>query len=582
MNEDQDIPSPAPTDLPTFRVLSEGKDVGDLYRICSVVVSREFNKISRARIVLFDGDPSKEDFEVSNTDDFIPGKEIEIFAGYHSNDDSIFKGIIIGHGIRSRKNNASTLIIECRDIAVKMTSGKKSSYFYDVSDLEIAEQLVTASGAEFKGDATSTKHKEMVQYNCTDWDFLLSCAERSGRLIHTNDGTIYFIQPKTNGGPKLSLAYGTTMLEFEADADARNQFQSIKTNSWDPSAQSMSNAEAEIPSSDELGNFEAKKLATIIGADESVLLHSGIIGDKERQSLADAFMQNNRLSKVRGRVKCQGFAAIRPSDMLELNGVGDRFNGNAFVSGVRHQITIKNWETDIQFGLSPDCFVSIKNANTNSSNGIPPIIGGMQIGIVVQLENDPQGEERVQVRVPSISGKEAGVWARLASADAGNKRGMVFRPEINDEVVLGFFNDDPRCPVILGMLNSSSKPSPVPASDKNNLKGFQTRSGLKFLFDDEKTEVQIQTPNGNKFTVSDKTGGVLVEDENKNKIEINSDGITIKSASDLNIKATGDINIEGVNLNFKASAELKAEGSAGAEFKSGAIAVLKGSLVQIN
>ena len=38
---------------------------------------------------------------------------------------------------------------------------------------------------------------------------------------------------------------------------------------------------------------------------------------------------------------------------------------------------------------------------------------------------------------------EQGVWARVATLDAGNDRGTFFRPEVDDEVVLGFFHDDP-------------------------------------------------------------------------------------------------------------------------------------------
>ena len=40
--------------------------------------------------------------------------------------------------------------------------------------------------------------------------------------------------------------------------------------------------------------------------------------------------------------------------------------------------------------------------------------------------------------------------------------------------------------------------------------------------------------------------------------------------------------MEGTNITLTANAQFKAEGSAGAELSTGAIAVLKGSLVQIN
>ena len=83
----------------------------------------------------------------------------------------------------------------------------------------------------------------------------------------------------------------------------------------------------------------------------------------------------------------------------------------------------------------------------------------------------PDGEDRVQVRVPVINSQDDGLWARVATLDAGENRGSFFRPEIGDEVVLGFLNDDPRDPIILGMLNSSAKPAPITASIRLSRKG---------------------------------------------------------------------------------------------------------------
>lgn len=157
-----------------------------------------------------------------------------------------------------------------------------------------------------------------------------------------------------------------------------------------------------------------------------------------------------------------------------------------------------------------------------------------------------------------------------------------FRPEIGDEVVLGFLNGDPRDPVILGMLNSSAKPAPITAADDNHEKGLVTRSEMKLVFNDDEISVKLETPKGNILTVSDQEGAILLEDENGNKITMNADGITLESAADVNITASGDVNIEGTNINVSASAQFKAEGSAGAEVSSGATATLKGSLVQIN
>ena len=132
------------------------------------------------------------------------------------------------------------------------------------------------------------------------------------------------------------------------------------------------------------------------------------------------------------------------------------------------------------------------------------------------------------------------------------------------------------------MLNSSAKPAPITASDDNHEKGFITRSEMKVLFDDDKKSISIETPAGKKIVLDEDAGSIVVEDDNSNIITVDSSGIAIESASDINLTASGDVNIEGTNVNIKANAQFKAEGSAGVEMSSSATATLKGSLVQIN
>jgi uncharacterized protein involved in type VI secretion and phage assembly len=216
------------------------------------------------------------------------------------------------------------------------------------------------------------------------------------------------------------------------------------------------------------------------------------------------------------------------------------------------------------------------------ASGLLPAISGLQIGIVSQLEEDPDGEDRILVQIPIINNEEQGIWCRVASLDAGENRGAFFRPEIEDEVIIGFINQDPNDAVVLGMLHSSAKPSPITASDDNHEKGFVTRSEMKVLFDDDKKSINISTPAGKVISLDEDAGTIVIEDDNSNVITIDDSGIMLESAGDIGIKASGDVSIEGTNVNITANAEFKAEGSAGAEVSTSAIAVLKGSLVQIN
>jgi uncharacterized protein involved in type VI secretion and phage assembly len=89
--------------------------------------------------------------------------------------------------------------------------------------------------------------------------------------------------------------------------------------------------------------------------------------------------------------------------VISLDGLGDRINGKVFVTGVRHQIANGDWITDAQFGLSVNWFATQFPVNTPKAAAMLPAINGLQIGVVTQLKDDPDGEERIQVRLPVIN-----------------------------------------------------------------------------------------------------------------------------------------------------------------------------------
>lgn len=581
MNNSGVIQTSQSPDLVTHKILTEGQELSNVYQVKSIVVKKEVNRIPTAQIVLVDGEASEREFSLSNEDLLIPGKEIEITAGYHSDEETIFKGIIIKHNLKIR-SQATHLIIECKDEAVKMTIGKKSTYFYESKDSEIFEELLGNYSLDKDVEATNYAHPELVQYNASDWDFMVARAEANGKLCFVDDGKVTIAAPDIGQSEVETITFGASMLDFDAEIDARHQVKKVSSYGWNHADQELLEIDGKDPAVSLNGNISTSDLQDIIGLESMELRHGGAITDTELQDWADATWLFQQLAKIRGRVKFQGIPSVKPNTVLKLEGVGDRFNGNVYVTGVSHTISEGNWTVNAQFGLNPEWFSETFDIHAKPASGLLPAIAGLQVGVVSQLEEDPDGEERILVQIPIINHEEQGIWCRVASLDAGENRGAFFRPELGDEVIIGFINEDPNDAVVLGMLHSSAKPAPITASDDNHEKGFITRSEMKVVFDDDKKSINISTPAGKLIALDEDAGTIVVEDDNSNVITIDSDGISMESAGDIAIKASGDVTIEGTNVGITANAEFKAEGSAGAEVSTSAIAVLKGSLVQIN
>ena len=588
MSDGSSVPGAAAADVCTFALLVDGADVAGQFHVLTLEVNRELNRIPSALIELRDGDAAQATFKASDAAHFIPGKKIEIQLGYGATNQTVFKGVVIKHSIRVRKD-ASRLIIECRDEAVKMSSDPATRRFADRADSDIIEELVGAYGLPHDVEASGAALEEVLQYHATDWDFMLCRAEANGQVVLADDGKVTVRRPVTSGEPAVTLRYGATLIEFDAEIDARTQSRAIKASSWNAAEQAMLEAEATEGAAGSSGNLASADLAGVAGGEAQVLRHGGALGQGELQAWADASFQRERLAKVRGRARCQGFAGVKPGAVIKVDGVGQRFEGKLYVSGVRHTVIGGNWETDVQFGLDPRQFAAMFDVRPMPAGGLLPAVPGLQVGVVSALEGDPAHEERIAVRLPFVDNSTDGVWTRIACLDAGAGRGTFFRPEIGDEVVVGFLDSDPRHPVMLGMFHSSAKAAPEPPADKNDLKGYVSRTKMRLLFDDDKKSALLETPAGNRVTLSEDAKGIVIEDQNGNKITLNDSGIKIESSKDLILKAGKDIVLEGANIDIKASTGLKAAGTASAELsgasttvKGSATVVVEGGMIRIN
>lgn len=579
-----DLNLPKGTERPSYRILVDGTELDGAFTVRTLAVTKAVNKIPTAQIELVDGSVAQADFPSSNEDTLVPGKTIEIKLGYLGEEEAVFKGLIVKHGIKTTgANSNSLLMVEAKDETIKLTVGRKNKYFSDSTDSDVI-QTVLGDYPDITPDieATDTVHAQMVQYYCTDWDFLVSRAETNGQLVMADNATLKIAAPDFGQEPVANLAYGHNILEFDFEMDARNQFSAIETRAWDTANQEVVTSSNEPQDITEQGNLSSADLSEAIGLDLLNYQHTGALDPEELQSWTNARMLRSQLSKITGRVKILGNNEIKPGDLVHLEGVGDRFNGTAFVSGVSHSYA-SNWNTYLQIGLDPKFLTeTYDDVQAIPSSALLPAISGLHVGKVTAVHDDPLGENRIKINLPLISTEEEGTWARLATLDAGEDRGTFFYPEIGDEVIVGFLNEDPRSPIVIGMVHSSARPAPFEATEGNNEKGYVSRSGMKLVFDDEKNHILLETPNGNRMLLSEDEGAVQIEDENGNLVTMGSDGITLDSASDLSIQAAGDVNIEGANINLKAQSALKAEGASGAELSSSATLTVKGSLVQIN
>lgn len=583
-----------------YEVAVNGKPIPGEYQVYHIVAEQALNKLPYARISLLDGNPSSENFAISASATFVPGAELTIKAGYNAVSTLIFSGIVTKQAIRIDNSRGPLLEIECRDKAVKLIVGRKSQAWAKTKDSDALSSIISQAGLSAQVSATTALHEELVQYYASDWDFILMRAELNSMVVSAINGKLSIFNPTQNTSSAATITYGDDVYAFQAELNAVTQLNQVKASSWDYQNQQLINATAPNNLAG-AGNLSSKTLAGVINLPQFELQTSAAEPQAQLTAWAAAQMLKSELAKIRGKVRVQGRANLLPGMYITLDGFGARFDGLHLISSVHHELENGNWMCEYQFGLAPEWFVENCEVAAPPAAGLLPGIQGLFNATVKQIHNDPDNEYRILVEVALFNDKQQGLWARLTNFYSTNGQGAFFLPEVGDEVILGFLNQDPRYPIIIGSVYSQkNKPySEFVPNAENSLKGIVSKKELRIMFDDKDQILTIITPNKNTMVFDDKAGQIKIQDQNQNSMVMSSSGIAIKSPQSITIEAeqsvtikgntgvtiqssAGDVSTTGVNIKESANLEYSAVGSVKASVQGGTQLTLQAAMVMIN
>ncbi|MEZ4453505.1 MAG: phage baseplate assembly protein V [Nannocystaceae bacterium] len=527
-----------------------GKAMPTTYELMAIDVEREVDRIPRCGLRLLDGDLARGTFPVSDAEFFRPGATIEVALRHEgeSSDAVVFAGLVVRQGLEISPRGA-VLSVELRDRAIALTRPRRSEVYAKKSDSAVIRELARAAALEVRAAVnTEPTHPELVQYDASDWDFILARAEAQGLWVALTDGALTLARAGAprRGARRHTLVYGRDEIyDVDLEADGLGQVAGVEAVTWDPAHLKVGAPARGAGATRPPGDLDGAKIAGALGFADTVLRHVASVDPGELKAWADAQTQRSRLSLVRGRVGIRGVGEVALLDALELRGIGDRFSGATTITGLRHRVSTAGWRTDLQFGIAPRS--RAEDAATRASSppaaGLLPALTGLQIGVVAPFEDDAPDHLRVRVLVPAINARDGVVWARVARPDAGDGRGFCFRPEPGDEVVVGFVAGDPRQALILGALHSAKNKPPTAVASTgadNDKKGIVTRRGVKIEIDDgDPPRVKIATPGGLSIVLDDAEEAVALADSNENSITLGAEGITIKSAKAITLDCSG-------------------------------------------
>lgn len=592
-----------------YEILLEGEQVTNA--LLGLSVTTEVNRIPRARLELnyrqlertegneVDLENAKGFDEVPKKvkKDFLPGKAIEIKLGRGKELKSVFTGYITRQNIEAGNNGKLLLFVDCRHQSNKMTVQKRTRFFHHdankgqsakenidpVNDNDVLKHLIEKSedyglSLEIKNPPKKeVDYENMVQYNCSDWDFLVMRAEAMGYVCWPNEKKIEFLIPELAPKALETIELKGDILSYEAEYDETIRSAENVMVAWDPEKQEFVKTDEKNTAIEQ----EAKVLQT-----DQYFSHSGDIQSPEAKAFLKNQILRQELGLVRGTLKLKGTVKHAVADTVSITGFESIWDRDTLITGIKHTLRGGSWVTYLQCGLSNESHAEKYGLNASADQTLMPQSNTLLYGVVQQYKMSESGHELVEVELTSYNGTESDarktIYARMTTFSAGEKGGAVFRPYPGDEVVIGFINNDPRFPVVLGSVYNAKNEPPYKWEDHETQfeVGFSINKWQLSIHEHDEL-LTISSPGGQSIVLDDCDQNIQMFYDDSNGITITSDGVEI-DAKKITLKGMNGVEISGQKVEAKADTSMKLEGGTQLELEGKVTASLKGQITQIN
>ncbi len=418
----------------------------------------------------------------------------------------IFVGFVLDVKLTYQTSGSFAVIIKAVSASYKLDLAPRHRYYGPLTLADVAQQMGGGDGINVtaKTGGGTKAPLDLVQWDETDWHFLWRLCDDFGLYLVATDDGVRIDSGFSDAGPDMQWRSDQKngLVEFTVGG-------SLGVASMDGCHYDFSTSKSESflqVSQDPALSGAVDAFTSAVKQQAKSVLKSGYKPWRNRvKSIGDyqTSLQQESEWSIGSRLLCEGISrceALSPGQNVQANGIVE---GAGKYNIVR---VVHRWDPE---GYTNQFHCTPWTKYRSNPHPVRPSIAGVYSARVVNID-DPQRQGQVQVQ---YYWQERGqtTWIRHLTPYAGAGRGLFFRPEVGDEVLVAFEEGDPERPVILGSAWNMS--DAIPNEDfwggethENDVKRIVTKSGHRIsLIDKQGAEsIGIATPVHAKLVLHEK------------------------------------------------------------------------------
>jgi phage protein D len=469
----------------------------------------------------------------------------------------------------SSAGNAPTLelTVTGHDRSHRMHRFTKTRTFRQMMVIDVARKMAGEHGlrigklAPLPGGPAEERH----QVGETDWEFLSRLVANNGGELDVAAGALSIVDPSKPAPQVAELVYGETLQRFRPRVSSVGQAAQVTVPVWDPQAKRMTLGTG-VPKAST--TVEDKSVKMVVPGSNVIIPTAHVSTMAEGTARAKAAALQLGHERVQGTAVAVGDPKLLAGANVKFSGVGKRFAGMYRIVSAVHVYGTRGYTAQLTLGAGGRPLVEMMNGGGRG----PRFADHVVIGLVTS-NIDPEQLGRVKVRYPVFDQDVESGWARIAWGAAGQARGTVAIPHVNDEVAIAFVHGDVRRPIIIGALfNGMDKPGADLVKVTSSLASRYPR--------DIDVATKMKTLYGSDMGIDVKsaTGPIAVAAGTELKLTASAGG----PPSPITISTTGQIKADGkLGVEITAAGPISIKGQAPVTVETNALLQLKGSIIQV-
>ncbi len=355
--------SPADFYTPSFLINVNDQQLqhGKTLEVASVSVTDTANQADAFTFTIQDRNPQIGHFSGGkelkwiDSGQFDEGSEVEISMGYVDNLEFLLRGEITAVAASFPGNGAPSLTVRGFSFYHQLQRRRRREPFEASTDSGIAQEIATSMNLTAEVDATDVEYPLVSPNDATYAAILSQRAQRIGYEVVVKDRTLYFQKPRylEKPTPAVTLEWGKNLQNFSPSLSTYNMVTSVKVRASQTSrGQGKDAVVGEAKGSDvrvKLGQATGPELADKIFGENPVLSDDhNVASQQEAKELAVAQLESRAMEFISGRGACIGDPRLKARTVIKLEGLGQRFSGEYYVTSATHTIDTGGYRTTFE------------------------------------------------------------------------------------------------------------------------------------------------------------------------------------------------------------------------------------------